>query len=257
LPMDEQAPRPLTDFETSCSLKGEPEARRLPRAAQLPPIAGLPYINAPMTVPNAISFEPDGWTSTPSLRQPSNPHSNRTKLLIAVGVVALPACYFIFENSDGSIELAVAPQATVDMPPVGFLPSGKSQAPAAIDTNVESRIEPDVQAAPLEPTAPLDVESTESGIEERPSHTLPGRASRSFASSGHDSTCFPSASAARLEHPGGWPSWTLRSPGHQGVRCWYVATRTTAHDHSSEMRRRETVQLTQKVELPVLFGLQY
>jgi hypothetical protein len=247
------SPRPFTDFEANDPPQSEPETRRLPRAAQLPPIAGLPYIKAPRTVPNAISFEPDAWISTPLLRRPSNPLSNRTKLLIAAGVAALPAYYFMFENSDDSIELAVAPQqATVDISPVEFLPSRESQAP-----DVESRIEPDVQPAPLQPTAPLDIKSIESGIEAGPSHTLLGRASRSFAASGHDSTCFPSASAARREHPGGWPSWTLRAPGHEGVRCWYVGMRTAAHDHSSEMRRRETPQSTAKVELPVLFGLQY
>jgi hypothetical protein len=57
----------------------------------------------------------DGSTSTPLLHQPST--SRRMELLIAVGVAALPACYFMFENSDGSIELAVAPQTTADMPP--------------------------------------------------------------------------------------------------------------------------------------------
>ena len=222
----------------------------------MPPVlkapTGLPYIKAPRTMPNAISFEPDGWMSTPLLRQPSNPLSSRTKLLIAVGVAALPACYFMFENSDGPIELAVAPQATVNIPPVEFLPP--REAPAAAQTNVESQVEPDVQTAPLQPTAPLVLKSAQSGIEATPSHTLPGRGSRSLATSGHDSTCFPSASAVRLEHPGGWPSWTLRAPGHEGVRCWYVATRTAAHDHSSEMPRRETAQSTEKVE-PPLFGL--
>jgi hypothetical protein len=143
------------------------------------------------------------------------------------------------------------------IPPVEFLPSGEIQAPTAVDTNVESQIEPDVQTAPLEPTAPSDIKSAESGIEARPSHTLPGKGNRSFATSGHDSTCFPSASAVRLEHPGGRPSWTLRAPGYEGVRCWYVAARTAVHDHRSEMRRTETTQTTEKVQFPVLFGLQY
>jgi hypothetical protein len=230
---------------------------RLPRAAQLPLIPGLPYIKAPTTVPNAISFEPDGWISTPLLRRPSNPLSRRTELLIAVGVAALPACYFMFENSDGPIELAVAPQTTVNIPPIEFLPSREDQAPAAIDTNVDRRIEPDLQRAALQPTAPLDVKSVESAIEARPSRTLPSRGSRSFATSGHRSNCFPSASAVRLEHPGGWPSWTLRAPGHEGVRCWYVASRTAVPDHRSETRRTETAQTTEKVEFPALFGLQY
>jgi hypothetical protein len=188
------------------------------------------------------------------LRRPGNPLSRRTKLLIAVGVAALPACYFMFENSDGSIELGVAPQTTVDMPVV-FLPSRGAQAPAAIDTNVDSQIEPDVKRAPLQPTAPLDVKSAQSGMEAKPSRTLPGKANLSFATSGHDSTCFPSAPAVRLEHPGGRPSWTLRAPGHEGVKCWYVATRTAVYDHRSEMRRTETAQTTEKVEFPALFGL--
>jgi hypothetical protein len=186
------------------------------------------------------------------LRQPSNPVPSRTKLLIAVGVAALPACYFMFDNSDGPIELAVAPQATLNIPPVEFLPS--REAPATTHTNVESQVEPAVLAPSLEQTAPLEVKSAQSVIEARPSHALPDRGSRSLATSGHDSTCFPSASAVRLEHPGGWPSWTLRAPGHEGVRCWYVATRTAAPDHSTEMRRSETAQSTEKVE-PPLFGL--
>jgi hypothetical protein len=60
----------------------------------------------------------------------------------------------MFENFDGSIDLAVAPQATVTIPPVEFLPSREAQASAAIDANIESRIEPDVQTAPLQATAP-------------------------------------------------------------------------------------------------------
>jgi hypothetical protein len=223
----------------------------------VPPVlktpTGLPYIKAPMTMPNAVSFEPDGWISTPLLRQQSNPLSSRTKVLIAVGVATLPACYFMFGDSDRPIELAVAPQATVNnIPPVELLPS--REAPAATHTNVESRAEPEVRAPSVEQTAPLEVKSAQSGIEARPSQSLSGRGSRSLATSGHDSTCFPSASAVRLEHPGGWPSWTLRAPGHEGVRCWYVATRTAAPDRSTEMRRRETAQSTEIVE-PPLFGL--
>jgi hypothetical protein len=255
--MSSYSPRPFINLETSCSPQSEPETPRLPRPAQLPPITRLPYIQAPTTAPNAISFEPDGWISTPLLRQPSYPLSNATKLLIVVGVAALPACYFMFETSDGPIQLAVAPQAAVNIPPVELLPSPEAQAPAAIDTNIESRIEPDDQTTPLRPTAPLDVKSAESGIEARPSHRLPGRRSRSFATSEHDSTCLPSASAVRFGHPGGWPSWTLRAPGHEGVRCWYITTRTAARDHRSELRRTETAQSMEKVEVPVLFGLQY
>jgi hypothetical protein len=66
LPIDQQ--RPFTDFEGSP--QDEPETRCLPPAAQSPLIPGLPYIKAPTTVPNAISFESEGWISTPLLRRP-------------------------------------------------------------------------------------------------------------------------------------------------------------------------------------------
>jgi hypothetical protein len=98
-----------TEFETSCSPQGEPETRRLPRAAQLPPIAGLPCVESPTTVPNPILFEPDGWMSTPMVRRPSDPLSNPTKFLIATAVAVLPAGYLVFGNSDRPAEVAVAP----------------------------------------------------------------------------------------------------------------------------------------------------
>jgi hypothetical protein len=50
------------------------------------------------------------------------------------------------------------------------------------------------------------------------------------------SPCLPSASAVRTEYPGAWPSWTLRVRGHEGDKCWYPATRTTAHNHRSNHR---------------------
>jgi hypothetical protein len=107
------------------------------------------------------------------------------------------------------------------------------QAPtaAAVDTNAESRIEHEVQTAPLPPTVPLDIKPTENGIEARPPQTLPQKEGQSFAPSQDASTCFPSASAVRQSHKGRWPSWTLRAPGHEGSRCWYAARRATAHDH--------------------------
>jgi hypothetical protein len=254
-PRDDKLAKP----EVSRSSQGGPGTWRLPRAAQLPGFAGLPLVEAPTTIPSSISFEPDGWMSTPLLRRPSDPLSNRTKFLIATTVAALPAGYFIFGSPDRPVDVAVAPQATTDMPPVEFLPLREGEAAPAKATGitVESQAESEVQTASSQPTARLDIKSTESGIEARSPQTLPKRGRRSFAASGDASTCFPSASAVRQNHPGGWPSWTLRAPGHEGMRCWYAATRTAAHEYRSEMKRRETVETTEKVEVPVLFGLQY
>jgi hypothetical protein len=66
-----------------------------------------------------------------------------------------------------------------------------------------------------------------------------------FASFAGASSCLPSASAVREEHPGSWPSWTLRAPGHEGNKCWYPTSRTAAHDH-----RNEAVPRAKPVETP-------
>jgi hypothetical protein len=68
-------------------------------------------------------------------------------------------------------------------------------------------------------------------------------------------SCFASASAVLHHHPGGWPTWTLRAPGHEGTMCWYAAARPRtserrfrASDHRMEMmpRDNETVETTEK-----------
>jgi hypothetical protein len=55
-----------------------------------------------------------------------------------------------------------------------------------------------------------------------------------YSGNAHAFDCLPSATAVRQQHPKAWPSWTLRAPGHEGTRCWYDATRSTAHDHQNE-----------------------
>jgi hypothetical protein len=42
--------------------------------------------------------------------------------------------------------------------------------------------------------------------------------------------CLSSATAVRQADPQAWPFWTLRAPGHEGSKCWYGGTRSTAHD---------------------------
>src|SRR5262249_37008107 len=51
------------------------------------------------------------------------------------------------------------------------------------------------------------------------------------ATSGHDGSCFPSASAVLQNHPGGSPTSTLKAPGHEGVMCWYAVARPRGSDH--------------------------
>jgi hypothetical protein len=246
-------------LEINHSMQNVLEARGLHRGAQFRAATRLPSVEMPMTIPNSISFGRDGWKSTPLLRWPGDPLFNRAKSLIAIAVAALPAGYFIFASSDRPVDIAVAPQATANVPSVEFLPLRKADAPSAnaTDVTVESRAEPEVQKESLQSARPLDIKPTESGIEAKPPETFTERGRGSFAASQDASSCFHSASDVRQNSPGAWPSWTLRALGHEGTRCWYAATRFTARYHRSEMRRKETVQTTEKLEFPrMLFGSQ-
>src|SRR5229473_3148249 len=251
----------LAKLETNRSPQGAPETSRLPRAAQLSVITvtGLPLVKAQATIRRSISFEPDGRRSSQMLRRPSDPRSNGIKFLSAGAIAGLLVGYFVFGSSDRPVDVALAPQPTTDVPSVAFLPSQEVAArPAeARDISVESKAEPEVQTTSSPPAVRLDIKPTESEIEARPPQTLPERGTQSeiearppqtlpergrqsFAASRDDSTCLPSASAVRENHPGAWPSWTLRATGHEGTRCWYPAARMTSH-HRTEMQRKETV----------------
>jgi hypothetical protein len=197
--------------------------------AKLPAVAGLHLAEMRTMVPKSTSFEPDEWMPNQLLPRPSDPLSNRTKFLIAIAVAALPAGYFIFRNFDRPADVVVVPQGTTDIPLVEFSSAREAEAPStkATGTAVESRAEPP-QTGPL--PVPLDTKPTEGDIQAGPKQMLPERGRQSFAAS-RDDSCLPSASAVRQNHPGAWPSWTLRAPGHEGTRCWYATGRATAHDH--------------------------
>jgi hypothetical protein len=202
--------------------------------AKLPAVADLRLAE---TIPKFTSFEPHEWMPAPLLPRPSDPPSNRAKFLIAIAVAALLGGYFIFRNFDRPVDVAVVPQATSDIPPVESSLAREAQTSSTNAMGI--RTEPEVQTAPL--PAPLETKPTEGNIHARPPQMLPERgkqplaASRegrqAFAVSRDDSTCLPSASAVRQNHPGAWPSWTLRAPGHENTTCWYAATRSTTHDH--------------------------
>jgi hypothetical protein len=98
------------------------------------------------------------------------------------------------------------------------------QAPSkATSIPAESRTD----GAWLQPTARLNIKPTEA----MPSQTSSEKDKQSSAASRHDASCLPSASAVVQNHPGGWPTWTLRAPGHEGTMCWYAAARPRGSDH--------------------------
>jgi hypothetical protein len=212
---------------------------------------------------------PAGRRSPQMLRRPGDPRTTRTKFLIPIAVAALPAGYLFFGDSNPPVNVAVVPQVTTDRLSAEFalLQEAKARLFNATDITIESRIEQTtdskvespietkVQPAPFQQTVPLDIKPTDNGLEARPP---PQKERRSLTSSQDGSTCFPSAWAVQRNYPKGRPSWTFRTPGQRrATKCWYAATPTAAKDRRSEMRREETVQTTEKVEAPVLFGLQY
>jgi hypothetical protein len=227
------------------SARDETKVWRLPRATQLPPVPGLPPIDAPTAVPDRRSIEPEERMLSPLLWL-----SSPTKFLVATAIAASLAGYLVFASSRPQTNNATAPQPT-----------------EASGTMVEGRAEPKMQASLL----PAVHSSSDSDSMARSPETMPGadktaisgetiamrvlnapsgtdgvldaqhteplseRGEQSAVAGVQDSTCFPSASAVRQDQPGAWPSWTLRAPGHEGTRCWYAATRATAHDHQRAM----------------------
>jgi hypothetical protein len=95
--------------------------------------------------------------------------------------------------------------------------------PKPVSTPVESRTD----GGSLQPTARLNTKLTEA----KPPQTTSEKGKQLSAASRRDAPCFPSASAVVQNHPGGWPTWTLRAPGHEGTMCWYAASRPRGSDH--------------------------
>jgi hypothetical protein len=82
--------------------------------------------------------------------------------------------------------------------------------------------------ASSQPIMRLDIKPTEARF---PPLTLSEKGKQLPAASGHVSSCFLSASAVLQNHRGGWPTWTLRAPGHEGTLCWYAAARPRGSEH--------------------------
>ncbi len=192
------------------------------------------------------------WIPTPSLRRPGDPLSGRTKILMASAIVVLPAGYFFLGDAHRPVRVAVAPPPAIDLPPGELLPVVR-EAPAPATTATGSATEgaarPE-ETAPLQPAArgdeaPTDAKLAESvGVAAPPlalpeTQTLPERG-RLFATGGNDSRCLPSAAVVRQNFPEARPSWTMKAPGHEGIRCWYPAVRSVAEVEAPSANARVT-----------------
>jgi hypothetical protein len=99
-----------------------------------------------------------------------------------------------------------------------------AQAPASDASRIT--LERRTDAASLQPTERFDIRPTDPRAQ-----TLSEKGRQLSAASRHDASCFSSAAAVLQNHPGGWPSWTLKAPGHEGTLCWYAAARPRGSDH--------------------------
>jgi hypothetical protein len=95
-----------------------------------------------------------------------------------------------------------------------------------------------VDQAPRTEVSKVTVESQGDGslqpaaglTEARRPQILAEKAKPLSATSGHDGSCFASASAVQQNQPGASPTWTMRARGHEGTMCWYAAARPRGSD---------------------------
>ena len=236
-------------------------ASGLPRATQLPPVFDAPPIDPPMTVSPEV---PSTWTTVPwpMLPLPRNARSVWKRFLTASAMSALVVGYLTYGSSHRGSEIALqSPSVPPSIPMSEDIP----QPAGLSSVNVEGRAEPEAQANLLQPGAPSRIKPVEietdakssprpQPIENRAtldetsalstpnsvtqvSPALPPDAALDTQNMNSQverkqrivgnqvSTCYPSASAVRQEHPQAWPSWTMRALGHEGTRCWYPGTR--------------------------------
>jgi hypothetical protein len=116
--------------------------------------------------------------------------------------------------------------------------SSTAQAPAADATRIS--VESRTDGAALQPPVRVDIKPSEARLPQ----TLYKRGKQLSAASGHDASCFPSASAVLQKYPGVWPSWTQKAPGYEGTRCWHAAERSGGSDHRSEMAQSKEIVRT-------------
>jgi hypothetical protein len=108
-------------------------------------------------------------------------------------------------------------------------PISVDQAPATKASKVT--VESQGHGASLQPAARLS--------EVRSPQTLAEKGKPLSATSGHDGSCFASASAVLQNHPGASPTWTMRARGHEDTMCWYAAARPRGSDHQRERTPKE------------------
>jgi hypothetical protein len=247
-----------------CSLQG-PHAVQPPPMIALPPvdeqIGGKKQLASTMANVRRPS-ESNGIPTPPMMGARGNIQVAAIIFLVVSAIAAPLAYYFAVRPPNPRMDFSSASKlASMDLEPVEVppvpLPRNDSLLITVQGSVLRSGSMNTIKPAPstengIETTLPQTLSATEYRATAGERHAMPGSSSVQQASpkSGADaalggqdikpliereslvspasvqvSTCFPSASAVRQEHPEAWPSWTLRGPGHEGTKCWYPATR--------------------------------
>jgi hypothetical protein len=207
----------------------DPSARKSPRILARFPIAFCAGVAAAWLwqsygdAAKQIATSYRQFAPRPALTAQNRPPTN-VIAPVAPSAEQLNATSFDHDAAGQNDKIATTPTTEISV----------DQAPATKASN--ATVESD--AASLQPAARL--------IEARSPQTLAEKGKSLSATSGHDSSCYASASAVLQNYPGGWPTWTLKAPGHEGTMCWYAAPRPRGSDHRSErVARKETVGTTE------------
>jgi hypothetical protein len=236
------------------------EPSHLPRAAQLPPVPGLPPVDGHGAVPTYISIDQYKRTPPPTLPR-GRTLLGGTRFLIAAAIASVGTGYFLAAISEmdfgapksrlSETQLVTPSPLPQAVPPPtqlrGRTAEGEysEQQPSLTESSedrpTKSETEGRSPEAPSKgdaasvtgsnPAHPASPKSSADAAVEARNSALSIEGERGLAASRYISTCFPSASAVRQDNPTAWPSWTLRAPGHESTKCWYAATRATAHHH--------------------------
>jgi hypothetical protein len=240
----------------------------LPSAAPLQPPPDILPTRANRAVPNRLAIRPEGPRQR-MLRRPCRNLKGRMAFLLVSATVAVLCVGIGVASRPPAVEIPTAsspPLPEKTRPGVTLLPARGLPSAEFIDRAISgaadqnARIATDSAFNPtrggsevgLLQTLPAGKSSMASGAtspiagpgsvhegslasssvagfeETKPDTEADARPLAAF-------TCYPSAPAVRQDHPGAWPSWTLRAPGHEGTQCWYAKTRAAAHDYRSDL----------------------
>jgi hypothetical protein len=237
------------------------------QVSHLPPIPGLPPLGPHRAVPTRVSIDLDKLIPTPTWRRPDRAFLGGVAFLVAGTIAVAWAGYSVVESWLPGIDFVEAPSHPLSPLPQAILPSttrlngltavseaeheAQSTKPShdkPTENGIEAKLPQTLPATEYRATTgetsamqgsnsvhqSSPGSSADAVLDGQDTKPLIAKERQLFSANVQVSTCFPSASAVRQDHPEARPSWTLRAAGHEGTKCWYAATRAMAGDHRGE-----------------------